>query len=155
MSDEKTSYEGRFDRKFAGDGILFVRALLLLVVARLSLAATDYVRTAKLFGEQDSFDSDRGQAQGLATFRYRAAWAVSKASRIVRYDRPCLAQALVLRFILRRKGISSDLRIGVKKNDDLSIRAHAWVEKDGIVLIGGASSPFRYTMLTPEDQITL
>ena len=154
MSDEKTTYEGRFERKYLRDACLFVQAFVWLVFTRLSLAVSGYVKTAKLIGDPAGRIEQSGSAKD-DTYRYRIAWAVSKASRIVRYDRPCLAQALVLRYMLSRRGQTSELRIGVKKNDDASLRAHAWVEKDGEVLIGGGSSPYRYTILTPEDRIDL
>jgi hypothetical protein len=55
-------------------------------------------------------------------------------------ERPCLVQALAARWLLARRGIASDLHIGVLKNDD-ALEAHAWLERDGRVLVGGAASP--------------
>ncbi len=45
----------------------------------------------------------------------------------------CLEQSVVLWWLLRRQGISSDLRIGVCKSGD-GVAAHAWVEMAGMVL---------------------
>lgn len=45
----------------------------------------------------------------------------------------CLEESLVLAYLLRKQGIASQLRIGVKKNIP-KFEAHAWVECDGIVL---------------------
>ncbi len=45
----------------------------------------------------------------------------------------CLEQSIVLWWLLRRQGISSELRIGVCKADD-GVAAHAWVELAGAVL---------------------
>ncbi len=45
----------------------------------------------------------------------------------------CLRQALVLWFLLRRRGVPADLRIGVRKNVD-RLEAHAWIESDGRIL---------------------
>src|SRR5713226_1799657 len=45
----------------------------------------------------------------------------------------CLEQSVVLWWLLRRQGISSDLRIGVCKSSD-GVAAHAWVEFAGAVL---------------------
>lgn len=44
----------------------------------------------------------------------------------------CLARSLVLWWQLRRRGLSSDLVIGVRQKIDF--RAHAWIEYDGLVL---------------------
>jgi hypothetical protein len=45
----------------------------------------------------------------------------------------CLRQALVLWFLLRRRGVPAELRIGVRKQADC-LEAHAWVESNGGVL---------------------
>jgi transglutaminase superfamily protein len=45
----------------------------------------------------------------------------------------CLHKSLVLHFWLRKEGIPSELRIGVRK-EDRQLKAHAWVEIDGQVV---------------------
>lgn len=45
----------------------------------------------------------------------------------------CLHRSLVLHFWLRREGLPSELRIGVRKQDG-ELRAHAWVELQGMVV---------------------
>ena len=65
----------------------------------------------------------------------RAVAATSK--RIPRGD-TCLVQALVAHTMLRHHGFDPSLAIGVTKEPDGSLRAHAWVELDGKVVIGEA-----------------
>ena len=57
----------------------------------------------------------------------RTARVVNAAARRVPYDATCLRRSLVLWWLLRRRGIDSRLRIGVRKEAD-GILAHAWVE---------------------------
>ena len=45
----------------------------------------------------------------------------------------CLEQSLVLWWLLRRRGISAELRIGARKEFE-RFEAHAWVEVDSAVL---------------------
>jgi hypothetical protein len=45
----------------------------------------------------------------------------------------CLPRSLAVWTLLRRRGIESELRIGVRQNDG-TFEAHAWVERDGVVL---------------------
>lgn len=45
----------------------------------------------------------------------------------------CLSQSLVMRFLLRRRGISSELKIGITQNKG-KFDAHAWLEKEGALL---------------------
>lgn len=45
----------------------------------------------------------------------------------------CLEQSLALWWLLRRQGLATDLRIGVRKEAG-RFEAHAWVEHQGVVL---------------------
>ena len=77
-------------------------------------------------------------------YRLRAAWAARAVGRRFLPERPCLTQALVLQYLLLRRGDDeAELHIGVAKNED-GLQAHAWVERNGQVLIGGADSPQEY-----------
>ena len=77
-------------------------------------------------------------------YRRRAAWAAHAVGRRFLPERPCLTQALVLQYLLLRRGDDeAELHIGVAKNED-GLQAHAWVERNGQVLIGGADSPQEY-----------
>jgi hypothetical protein len=46
----------------------------------------------------------------------------------------CLARSVTLWWLLRRRGIDSTLRIGVRTVVDGRMEAHAWVEHAGLVL---------------------
>ena len=84
------------------------------------------------------------------TARYceRAAWAANAVGHRFLPSRPCLTQALVLQYLLLRRGDdSTELRIGVTKGEDGELLAHAWVERGHRVLIGGTASPSRYKPL--------
>jgi hypothetical protein len=49
----------------------------------------------------------------------------------------CLKKALTLQWLLSRRGVSSRLWLGVQ-SEEATLRAHAWLEHDGSVIIGGA-----------------
>lgn len=79
------------------------------------------------------------------TYRNQAVWAAQTAGRWLLPEEPCLTQALVLQYLLLRRGeVSTQLHIGVARGSEDDLHAHAWVEKDGRVLIGGAASPNNY-----------
>ena len=59
--------------------------------------------------------------------------AVNRAANHVFGPVTCLTRSLLLRWLLRRYGTVSDLRIGVRLEQG-EFAAHAWVEKDGIPL---------------------
>lgn len=64
-------------------------------------------------------------------------WAVGRVSRAVP-GATCLTQALAAQLLLSRRGQTSQLRIGVTRAPHQRLRAHAWLERDGIIVIGAA-----------------
>jgi hypothetical protein len=66
---------------------------------------------------------------------YRVAWLVRVAARFVAPRDSCLSQSLVLWWLLRRRGLTSELRIGVRKCDG-RLQAHAWVQYRDLALNG-------------------
>ena len=73
-------------------------------------------------------------------------WAVTVASRYVPAA-TCLTQALAVQVLLARRGHLARLCIGVARTETGRLRAHAWVECAGRVVIGGAEAPVRFTPL--------
>lgn len=71
----------------------------------------------------------------------RIAWAVATAARYVP-GATCLVQALVARDQLHSQGYSARICLGVDPGGKLGFRAHAWVEGEGRVLLGGAETGY-------------
>lgn len=65
------------------------------------------------------------------------AWAVGVASRYLPGSGNCLVRALATRVMLARRGYLAHLRIGVAKDAGGRFQAHAWVECEGTIVIGG------------------
>jgi hypothetical protein len=57
----------------------------------------------------------------------------TKAARNLFFGTNCLEQSLVLWWVLRRRGIAAELRIGARKRCE-RFEAHAWIEVDSVVL---------------------
>jgi hypothetical protein len=66
----------------------------------------------------------------------KVAWAVAVVSRYVPSGH-CLPQAIAARILLRDMGYRSTVRIGVRKPSESEFQAHAWLECDGRVWVGG------------------
>jgi len=64
-------------------------------------------------------------------------WAVRRVSPAVP-GATCLTQALAAQLLLSRRGHPSQLRIGVTRAPNQRLRAHAWLERNGIIVIGAA-----------------
>ncbi|HAZ44444.1 MAG TPA: lasso peptide biosynthesis B2 protein [Cyanobacteria bacterium UBA11369] len=73
----------------------------------------------------------------------KVVWAVTVASHYVPGAR-CLAQALATQVLLERRGYPNQLRIGVARSKGGQMSAHAWVESQGQVVIGGSGNMALY-----------
>lgn len=62
----------------------------------------------------------------------------------------CLTRSLTLWWLLRWQGVDSDLRIGVRRSDR-KFEAHAWLERDGVVLNDRPDVSQDYSPFTPID----
>jgi|SRR5215470_17223204 len=75
----------------------------------------------------------------------RIAWAVTGTSRFVP-GTTCLTQAMTARVMLERWGHAALIRVGITRTESAELLAHAWVESDGRVVLGGTDLG-RYTPL--------
>ena len=79
------------------------------------------------------------------------AWAVGAiGSRLP--GTTCLVEALAANCMMRRRGHSPALKIGVRRGAGVGIDAHAWVECAGTVVIGTASDISEYVALSPDQR---
>lgn len=105
-----------------------VRAILWLLPSRLTLRLV-----RRLADAPPRRVSGRRPAVG------RVVWAVESVSRRIPHA-SCLTQAIAAQLVLRHYGYASRLCVGVAKSDDGDFRAHAWLERDGEIVIGGEMS---------------
>ena len=62
--------------------------------------------------------------------------AVNAAGKFIPGAKNCLVRAISAKVILGRRGYSTNLRFGVKKEEGGTLGAHAWLEGEGRVVIG-------------------
>lgn len=72
---------------------------------------------------------------------YRVArevrWAVTQAARHTPWESKCLVQALTAQRMMKNKRIPTTIYLGVKKNKDNEMIAHAWVRCGSFYITGG------------------
>jgi hypothetical protein len=73
-------------------------------------------------------------------------WSVRTASRLVP-GASCLTQALVAHSLLDRRGLENELRIGVARSATGVFEAHAWIERNDMVVLGGLEDLDRFTIM--------
>src|SRR5690606_14437510 len=86
----------------------------------------------------------RGQSEEVAV--ERIGWAVGKAAHHVP-NATCLTQALAAQLLLARYRHESRLCIGVARDGERGFEAHAWIEAEGRVVVGGGRRLERYSRL--------
>jgi hypothetical protein len=118
------------------DRSLLVVAIVLLGTIRLGLRVLPFARLRTLLAGLARIRSKEDEVSSAAPDR--AIWAVETAGRQFPAIGTCLTQALATQVLLARAGCESRLRIGVTRNAAGTFIAHAWLEKDGVIVIGGA-----------------
>jgi hypothetical protein len=111
---------------------IFLRAAALLPLISFSLRVRGFRKTQASLQKHlpSPCDSPDDFARGHAALTARMVQAAVRHS----LGHPtCLEESLALWWLLGRRGISSELRIGVRKHGE-KFEAHAWVERDGTAL---------------------
>ncbi|MBI4421387.1 MAG: lasso peptide biosynthesis B2 protein [Gemmatimonadetes bacterium] len=157
------------------DRRLLLEAVALLAVTRIGLRVMPLAAVRRLLvpsagrwpgGPADggprtglSADPIRRSAGGAGGRVERVSWAITAASRRLPGTTSCLAQALVAERMLRRRGHTPELRIGVRHGPmpqserrsalrKAPLDAHAWVECDGVVVVGQRADLADYGVLS-------
>jgi hypothetical protein len=112
---------------------LFLRALVLLPLVTLSLRWRGFRATQAVLQRFLSNTNPELDPSVLSKDAAVTAHMVNAADRYGLVHPSCLAKSLTLWWLLERRGISSHLRIGIRKEGE-KFAAHAWVERDGAAL---------------------
>jgi hypothetical protein len=113
----------------------------LLVTAALVLglvgAALRLVSFKKLLQLAEEFSHTTSQRQNpLPPSSERITWAIAAVGRRIPLLSRCLTQAVAAKILLARCGHPALMRIGVSRNENGRLEAHAWVESQGVVVMG-------------------
>ncbi len=139
-----------FFRNSLSDQRLLIAALARVCCVRLGLWVLPFrVMKERVEKITSSAASSSGQpvTQNLRVV-LRVASSVRRASRYVPAA-TCLTQALATQILLARRGQVSNLRIGVSKGQEGELKAHAWVESEGKIVMGNRSNLLGYAVLSP------
>ncbi len=148
------SWWAKFRRLSFRDKKGLVQSLFLMLVFWVALRLLPFgtlyrwLSRTELAGSSPS-GREQDEAAGMAR-------SIRRANRLLGWRDDCLPQALTALFLMKRHGIGANLRIGVKKGPDGMLHAHAWVEHDGKVVVGGTGPGLQsYTPLTGLERVTL
>lgn len=122
----------------ASDRLLLIKAAIILAVIRVGLKLLPFHQLRGLLAKISQLKLQRTDEADVN----KVAWAVTVASPYLRAV--CLPQALATQVLLARRGYPTQLRIGFTRSKGGEMSAHAWVESQGQVVIGGAGNMARY-----------
>ena len=136
---------------------LLREAGMLLALVRVGLVLLPYARLRRLL---DRYGKRRRPGHAPAGTHpddvlRKVSWAVGVFSRRAPGPTTCLAQALTAHALLGRLGCPSQLRIGVRERGSTGpgpLRAHAWVESGGVVVVGALDDLAEYAVLSAPER---
>lgn len=126
------------------DRRLLMRSVVLLTVIKLGLRLLPFRTMRRLLAKATRTGERTGADPSLVE---KVVWAVEAVHSHIPVLKNCLSEALAAQVLLARQGHISTLRIGVARSESGELRAHAWIEVDGRVIMGGARSPSCFVAL--------
>lgn len=96
--------------------------------------------------EQHEPPQARGALQPTAA---QVAWAVEAARRWVPGEYKCLPTAYTAHWLLHRHGHASTIHVGVARDAQGKVEAHAWVDCDGRTVVGEVADMGRFVPFPP------
>jgi hypothetical protein len=124
---------GKFARLSRAEKVRLVEAFIWLSMVKIGLFLLPFKSMRRLIETRLRPESGKGDAAYID----QVVWAVQTASHYVPTGATCLTQALTVQMLLGRRGYPTQLHIGVTQDDSGQLKGHAWVEREGQVLIGG------------------
>jgi len=114
--------------------LILAQAWGLFLLAELALRTLPFTRLLRL--SKKIFLKRMGDT-ALTLFPpvMRLSWLVEVAGRCAPVRATCLKNTLVLSWLLGRRGIPTELQIGVSRGEG-RLKAHAWLDYDGQILLG-------------------
>jgi hypothetical protein len=128
----------RFLRRTAADRWLLLRALALHTGVASLLRIVRFGTLSDWLRRYGGHRPANGHPLDSAAID-RIVWAVRQAASVAPWGRTCLTEALTAEALLRRAGCDTTLRYGVATEGEKRLAAHAWLEHDGVEIIGGPS----------------
>ena len=106
-----------------------VRAALATAIVPPAISLVSFTRVAAVLGRMHAGADARDDAPDDAAL---AAWVDRLLRRLPGLWRhTCLRRSAVLFYLFRRAGRPTELRIGVRKDGNGELAAHAWLVRDG------------------------
>jgi hypothetical protein len=118
------------------DKLLFFEAYILTGIARGAMLLIKFNKLKKYMGEHNTESPREVNFKDYNTV-IRIRKAVLKASCYTPWESKCLVQALTVQKMLKKRKISATIYLGVSKDKDNNLAAHAWSRVGEMIVTGG------------------
>lgn len=125
------------------DKLLFLEAFLLTGIIRFAILFLSFNKLARFSGKYKKESSKTISNEDEAITR-KIGWAVSTASKCTPWESKCLVRALTAQVMLSTRKVSSTLYLGVARDKEKKLIAHAWL-RSGEDIITGANEMSEFT----------
>jgi hypothetical protein len=132
------------------DRHLLLRTFLLLGSIRLGLWLLSFKTLQQLLARVSQPSISTAKPEPILIGKI--IWTVDLISRYMPGQVKCLARALTTQVLMKQSGYTCELRIGVAKGESGKLEAHAWIEHQGIIVIGYLKDLARYTPMPSLDR---
>ena len=121
--------------------LMYPEALVLSAYYRFCILHTKFLRIAAKTGVQGV---ETGHAHVMSEIPYEIAGVIDSICRRTPWESKCLVRALTAAYMLKRRGFSGTLYMGVKMNDG-KMAAHAWLRCGDLFVTGGTGFGYAVT----------
>jgi len=131
------------------DRVLLIHTTVVLTVVTLGLRILPWLTLQRLLPKRASRHARFVPAQRPSA--QRIAWSIQVASGYVPRA-TCLPRALAAHLLLIQHAYPADLQIGVARNEDGNLEAHAWVTSESGIIIGDVQDLDHFVLLSPMER---
>ena len=135
----------KFLRLSTADKTLFIQSTIVVAFCTLGLRIFPWLRLQNMLLRMARKQSRRLHSKRPALNQIK--WAVSAAGHSIP-KATCLPQALTSQYLLVRNGYPADLQIGVARDRDGKLKAHAWVVSENQTVLGEVRELDRFIPLS-------
>ena len=129
------------------DRWLLIEAALFAALARMAILTLPFRWFAPWLGRHGEANDGTDETTEAEPVRHRVGRAVQLAGRHTPWQSKCLVQAIAARLMLGRRGVAGTIYLGLAKDPDGQMKAHAWLQS-GDTIVTGRNGMSRFTVLS-------
>ena len=146
MPSSRSAVLSKLIRLSWSEYLLLAEACLWLGIARLAVSILPFRCLAPWLGKH-MVESPGTGVPACEEHLKRISWAIVATSRHLPWKCKCLVQAIAGKKMLQQRGIASTLYLGVARERESALTAHAWL-RSGSRILTGARGRNRFTVVS-------